>query len=398
MDRETTGFYGRLARLLGHIEASEIEDLVPDLLRELVASFGEDLGIINGRLYEEEDGAFRLVLDVGSKEGELEGLALPKNYRGISLLLAHGLYIFDRDVKGLDQTLETRLGGPRSAAMILRTRPRQLLAFGLSAGAPRDQLAFWLRAIQKTLHNRLLWDKLNFDMNQAREIHQSLLPRAMPHFPGFDIAAVSLPAEIVGGDFYDFYPLGPDLLGLAIGDATGHGLPAALQVRDVVIGLRMGTELQLKMVPMLQKLNRIISRSTISSRFISLFYAELESNGNFVYVNAGHPPPLLIMPESTRSLGIGGPILGPMPDMPFKRGFIHVDRGSVLVLYTDGITESAGPRHHEFSESGILEHVKPKDPRSARKILDELLLAASEWSPNGVFSDDASLVIIKRLP
>ena len=87
------------------------------------------------------------------------------------------------------------------------------------------------------------------------------------------------------------------MLGLSIGDASGHGLPAALLVRDVVTGMRMGIEKELKVAHVFEKLNRVIHRSRLSSRFVSVFYGELEADGNLVYVNAGHQPPILFFRE-----------------------------------------------------------------------------------------------------
>src|SRR6185503_5413690 len=98
---------------------------------------------------------------------------------------------------------------------------------------------------------------------EAAEIQQSLLVEQAPDFAGYEIAFRSIPAEEVGGDFCDFNVLDNDILGLAIGDASGHGLPAALLVRDVVIGMRMGIERELKVAPVLTKLNRVIHRSRL---------------------------------------------------------------------------------------------------------------------------------------
>ena len=95
-------------------------------------------------------------------------------------------------------------------------------------------------------------------------------------FAGYDLAARSVAADEVGGDFYDFEDFGSDMLGVSIGDASGHGLPAALLVRDVVTGLRMGIEKELKVAHVFEKLNRVIHRSRLSSRFVSVFYGELE--------------------------------------------------------------------------------------------------------------------------
>jgi sigma-B regulation protein RsbU (phosphoserine phosphatase) len=157
-------------------------------------------------------------------------------------------------------------------------------------------------------------------------------------------------------------------------------------------------EQQLKMVPTIQKLNRVISRSSMSSRFVSLFYGELEQNGNLLYINAGHPPPLLIGYDQVKELSVGGTILGPIPDAHYKRGFVHVDRGSTLVLYTDGITEAKNPAGDEFGVEGILKLVKPGDLRPSREILEDLLKALDIHTDGKPFVDDATLIILQRLP
>src|SRR5207244_2120194 len=123
---------------------------------------------------------------------------------------------------------------------------------------------------------------------------RSLLPDEPPELRGCDIACRSVAAEEVGGDFYDFMAFGEEILMVAIGDASGHGLPAALLVRDVVTGLRMGIEKDLKMGYVFGKLNRVVNRSRLSSRFVSVFFGEIEPAGDMIFVNAGHEPPLLV--------------------------------------------------------------------------------------------------------
>src|SRR6516225_4397688 len=113
------------------------------------------------------------------------------------------------------------------------------------------------------------------------------------------------------------------MLGLAIGDASGHGLPAALLVRDVVTGLRMGLEKDLKISHVFGKLNRVIHKSNLSSRFVSVFYGELEK---------------------------GGTVIGPLPEIRFKRGVARLHPGDVLVMCTDGILERRGADGEFFGE------------------------------------------------
>lgn len=174
---------------------------------------------------------------------------------------------------------------------------------------------------------------------QSRAIQLSLLPSRPPPFGDFDIAAVSLPARRVGGDFYDFLPVDAETIALTVADASGHGLPAALQARDIATGLRMGVERDLKITRLVEKVNRVIHRSGLVSRFVSMIFAELELNGNLAYVNAGRPPGLLIDDRGVHELSVGEMLLGPHPEATYKLGFAHVDRGASLVLYTDGVTE-----------------------------------------------------------
>jgi sigma-B regulation protein RsbU (phosphoserine phosphatase) len=210
-------------------------------------------------------------------------------------------------------------------------------------------------------------------------------------------------AEEVGGDFYDFHDFDGEMLGVAIGDASGHGLPAALLVRDVVTGLRMGIEKELKVATVFAKLNRVIHRSNLSSRFISVFYAELEADGNLVYVNAGHPPPLIFTHEKdgqalTLELTIGGTVIGPLPEVEFRRGFARLRSGEVLVMCTDGILERRDAKGEFFGEDRLKAEVREGLGGTADQILDRLFGAAFSFGLERAWEDDATLVVVRRLP
>jgi sigma-B regulation protein RsbU (phosphoserine phosphatase) len=205
-----------------------------------------------------------------------------------------------------------------------RRPKRHAIVFLLGDGWVREELDFALNTVRAALGSRLTDERVRGSVREAAEIQQSLLLEEPPEFPGFDIACRSIPAEEVGGDFYDFLDFGgQEMLGLAIGDASGHGLPAALLVRDIVTGLRMGIEKDLKVAYVFSKLNRVIHRSNLSSRFVSVFYGELEGDGNIIYVNAGHYPPVLFFKNPTGplqqvELSTGGTVIGPLPEARFR--------------------------------------------------------------------------------
>ncbi len=168
---------------------------------------------------------------------------------------------------------------------------------------------------------------------QAREIQMSLLPKVSPSFGGYDIWGLSVPAEEVGGDLYDYLPVSERILGIAIADSAGHGLPAALQARDAIIGLRMGIEERLRITATIEKLNRVVNRSALASRFISLFYCEIEPNGNLIYCNAGHPPPLLLRQRRRCSNCAGRPGSRAEPRRAIPRGLYKpMKPGAVLLI------------------------------------------------------------------
>lgn len=235
-------------------------------------------------------------------------------------------------------------------------------------------------------------------IEQARAIQMSLLPPGQCPFDGYDIFALSAPAASVGGDLYDFLPVGPGTLGIAVADASGHGLPAALQARDVAVGLRMGAERDLKIVAAVEKLNRVIHRSGLSSRFISLLFGELESNGNFAYVNAGHPPGLLMDERGIRELSVGGLVLGPDPEARYKLGYAHVDRGATLALYSDGVFERGTTWDQPFGMKRVHKWLKETRKLPAEAAVRDLMKRLGEHCPGKPYEDDVTVLVARRLP
>jgi serine phosphatase RsbU (regulator of sigma subunit) len=390
-------FYRKLDGLLHEIDVGTGDQKwFAGLLREIVERFGDELSIESGRLYAEGPGGFHLKREYKSKDPNAKGLVIDEGYRPLQLILEHGVYIFDGTVDGQDAALENRLGGLESVAILIEGRPRRILAFGLRSGWDRDHLDFAVKTIRNAINQRLALVDLESDFDQAAEIQKSLLPETAPAFPGYTIDAQSVAATTVGGDFYDFLPQPPGVMGIAVGDASGHGLGAALLARDVVTGLRMASDRDLKLTSAIVKLNGVISRSMLSTRFVSLFYCELESNGNIFYVNAGHPPPLLFGARGVRQLSIGGTILGPVSDTLFKRGFAHIDRGDTLVAYSDGLVERESASGEEFGEAGIEAVVAPLAGEPAEAILKALVQSSEKHGAGRPWDDDTTVVVVSR--
>jgi sigma-B regulation protein RsbU (phosphoserine phosphatase) len=396
--------YRRLDALFGALKARRTQPKVLEsFLEDSFAALRDDLRLRAGILYAERRDGFALVKAVGDAGAPLAE-ALDPAAPPLADVAKHRVYIFpEPDAEGSPYRLGL-LPRAAAAALIVGQRPlRFALFFLLAEGWQREELDFALNTIRAALDARLVDARVRGSFREAAEIQQSLLVEEPPHFAGYDIACRSLAAEEVGGDFYDFHDLGDGILGLAIGDASGHGLPAALLVRDVVTGLRMGIEKELKVAHVFEKLNRVIHRSRLSSRFISVFYAELEAEGNLVYVNAGHQPPILFFRNGSvtgtateMELTIGGTVIGPLPQARFRRGFARIRPGETLVLCTDGILERRDKAGEFFGVERLRAVVHETQGATAQVVLDSLFEASNCWGDKRPWEDDATIVVVKR--
>ena len=253
-----------------------------------------------------------------------------------------------------------------------------------------------LEAVRLALNQRLLESGFSGILQQAAAIQRSLLPDPLPSIPGFDLAARSVPAESVGGDAYDALALGPETVAFAVADASGHGLPAALEARDVVVGLRMGAARNLKIDSTIEKLNGILCRSTLSSRFVSLVYGELEQDGRFQFVNAGHPHPVLVNPASTAVFGETGMVLGVEPGVHHRIQHGEIAPGGALLIVTDGILECPSPAGEEFGPERVAALARALAGRPAAWIVGALVEALENHSRESTFPDDATALVIRR--
>jgi sigma-B regulation protein RsbU (phosphoserine phosphatase) len=390
--------YRRLDRLFGAWERSRPQgELLESFLDELFGALRDDLRLRAAFLYAERRDDFELVKKLGESAGTVAE-RFDRTVSPLTLIFKHRVYIFaDPDAEGTPFHAGLLPRNPCAAILVGKRPDRHVFFFLLEDGWVHEELDFALNTVRAALASRLIEERVRGTFEEAAEIQQSLLLEEAPDFSGYDIACRSIPAEEVGGDFFDFMFFDSEMLGIAIGDASGHGLPAALLVRDVVTGLRMGIEKDMKMGYAFAKLNQVIHRSNLSSRFVSVFYGELEGNGNLLYVNAGHQPPLLFLKHEIVPLTTGGTVIGPLPEVRFKRGFAHVDRGATLLLCTDGIVERRSPSGEFWGEDRLRELVNGMRDAPAQDVLDRIFDAVINWGHQSPWEDDATVVVVRRL-
>jgi sigma-B regulation protein RsbU (phosphoserine phosphatase) len=386
----------QVERTLAQIDTGDSRSNAVESLAETIATnFREELGITGGRVYEAHEDSYELVGRFGvSHDGEL-GIIVPKDYKPVELVMENGIVVMDPTDPGVDAELEKKLGARRFAAIAVGDED-YILSFNIANELSREDILFSLNLIRYAINQKVRTQWYESLIVEAGRIQQSILPQRIPQYAGYDIWGKTVPAEIVSGDFYDFIPVSDSILGLAIADGSGHGLPAALVVRDIYMGLRMATDRDFKIIRTLEKLNHIIHRSRLTTKLVSLFYGELEKGGILIYCNAGHNAPFHLSGNKVEYLKNGGPVLGPTPDATYTRGFAKLQPGDLICMYSDGIVEAHDRNDREFGLDRLVRIVKANRDRSAQEIGQEVLgkVAKFAWSKE---EDDRTVVIVKAI-
>lgn len=366
----------------------------------MAVNFCEDLGITGGRIYRyDDDDDYELVATFGTASPSAIGRRVARDYRAFDAAVDAGVVVMDRDAPGLDPDVEESVGSGERFAALAVADGDYVIAFDVAPGhGQSEDLRASLNIIRLAINQKLRQERFDEILEDARRIQTSILPKRIPSYADFDMAGDSRPAEVVGGDFYDYIPVTPEIFDLVIADASGHGLPAALQVRDIYVGLRMGLTRDYKVSRTVERLNAIINRSKLTSKFVSLFVGELETNGNLIYTNAGHVPPFILHAGGgIELLPAGGMVLGPSPDATYHRGFACLRPGDVLVLYTDGLTECFHHRTGEqFGEERLQRLVRRNAGKSAAEIVQAVFRAVSRFAGTPVPADDQTIVVVRR--
>ena len=237
------------------------------------------------------------------------------------------------------------------------------------------------------------------ELEIAKEIQDNFLPETTPDIPGIDIAAVTIPAMEIGGDFYDFIPVQDDRHGFVIADVSGKGVSAALFMALSRTLIRASGQENPDPSVAIQQANRLIYDDGRSSMFVTVFYGVLDAQTmTFEYVNAGHNPPLLVRgdPPEIRTLGEGRCIaLGVIPEVNISCAERVLEPGDLIVMYTDGVTEAFNPQDEEFGEERLRDYLQKHRNYPVREIIDRLIDEIRKFCGSAPQSDDITLVILR---
>ncbi len=270
------------------------------------------------------------------------------------------------------------------------------------AGVLSSQAAIALE--NHLLHRRRMEEaqamiRMQEEVRLALEIQRNLLPKTPPRLTGYDVAGRSVPAQGVGGDYFDFIPMDDRRMAVCLGDVSGKGMPAALLMANLQAGVRGQTLLKATPADCLRHSNTLLHQNTDAEKFATCFYGILDVTEHCLcYANAGHERPVyLSRAGGMKTLDTGGLLLGVIPGATFPEDRVTVDSGDVLVLYSDGITEAVDAEDREFGVDRLREVVQRHPDATADELLDRIMAAVDAHAGAGPPSDDRTLVVVRRL-
>ncbi len=231
----------------------------------------------------------------------------------------------------------------------------------------------------------------------ACEVQQRFLQYPDPGIDTLPYSARCRQVRELGGDAYDFVPLPHNRLALAVGDASGKGLAAALMISTVLSSLRTAVAFAGNDgAAVLGAVNREVHASSLPSRYATLFYAVFdEATRALRYVNAGHNPPMVIRRDrSVVRLESGGPPVGMFPNWTYEEGTVQLNPGELVLAYTDGVTEAVNPAGEEWGEEGLLRAAAEHDAENADEMVEGIFRSMDEFSP-GRQTDDATVIVLR---
>ncbi len=298
--------------------------------------------------------------------------------------------------------------GPKLSEEPYSRSDRQLLSsVALQAGLAIENSGLVHRLAEESAQRQ----RIDREIEIAREVQERLLPQTYPVVAGVDFAAYSRAAREVGGDYYDFIALENGSLGIAIGDVSGKGISSALlmaSIRAALHGLTFSGDLDLARV--IEGLNRIIYDSSTSNRFVTFFFGEYDPvTRTLDYVNAGHNAPMLLRPSAhdgfcnpevecmVQRLETGGPVLGIFTEVHYEQGKLQLRPFDTLIAFTDGISEAMTADLEEWGEECLIAAAKMSTHRSAQDIVTAVIASADRFTAGAPQSDDLSLVVLKVL-
>lgn len=279
------------------------------------------------------------------------------------------------------------LDGRERATILSRATQEALETFATEAAMAIESARLYSQAAEKA--------RLDRDLRLAAEIQRGLLPEPAYAGAAFDLAAVSMPCRTIGGDFFDYVDLPDTRFAFALGDVSGKGPPAALLATAVQSLFTAHAAASTEPAHTLARINQGLLRRAIQARFATMFYGVLSRDGALSYSCAGHEPPVLIRRGGVESLDAGGLVLGLFTHAAYDAGLVQLERGDIVVVCSDGVTEARTPDDEEFGRDRLVSCVTAAHGMEPGAVLDGLLQAVREFTGSAPQADDLTALVLR---
>lgn len=403
-------------RISGTLDLDEILDHLLDAARCLVPYDAAGIFVLNHDVWTPAIDSRAKIAGVArrgfpTRPGDTDAMLLEG--RGIvGHVITTGEGVVVPDVRVDPRYVEGRPGilSEVTVPIVINGRPvgaLDLESEGVSAfdAADAEALDFLATAaaisIEKAMLHRHLVEKRHLEeqLRLARQVQARLLPTAPPRLPGYDIAGASISSAEIGGDYYDFLPLGEGRFGMVIADVSGKGIPAALIMATFRALVRTHLASGLEPGEAMGAVNRSLIESTGRGAFVTAVCGVLESSsGRFQYSSCGHLPPVLLRAGGqTEELGTCGPLLGVFADARHLTLEATLAPGDTLLLYTDGVSESLAPDGAELDVERLGAIARGQLEATAAELVEKVTAAARQSAGSQLLADDFTLVVLRRL-
>ena len=233
----------------------------------------------------------------------------------------------------------------------------------------------------------------------ANEIQMNLLPGVAPPVDNYELAGISIPAQDVGGDYYDYIPIDNGRIAITVGDVSGKGLPAALMMSNVQATLRGQAQFGVSVHETIERSNHLLTQSVRKGTFVTLFYGVLDPAEHTIhYSNAGHNRPYILRDnDELETLTLGDLVLGFVGTQTYREEVTTLDVGQFLFIFSDGVTEAMNSAHDQFDESRLEPLLISLKESSAQEIIDAVGKAIRKHAAGYPQNDDITMLCLKRL-
>ena len=236
---------------------------------------------------------------------------------------------------------------------------------------------------------------LEKQVQMAADVQHRMIPQSPPTVPGVDLASAYVPCYELGGDFFDFIPLPDDNLGLAVADVSGKGVPASLIMASVRAFLRAQVDNVYYLYEVVNRINLMLCRDTKPGEFVTLFYGVLDArNRRFTYCNAGHVPGLLLRDGKVSDLAGDNMVLGVNPEERYQQFVIDLRQGDLLLLYTDGLSDSMNVKQERFGRQRVIDTFQ-QGGQTAETVAQKILCELRDFVGAAKRTDDVTLIVAR---